>query len=101
MAHAPRGHLNHSNNPTFLTGNLAGVMSPMTASYRYAERPIEIHNTISSSYTDPTGSFKKQTFISKIGIYDERKNLIAVATLATPVKKTEEDEYTFKLKLDI
>ena len=45
--------------------------------------------------------FKKQTYISKIGIYDENKNLIGVAKLATPVKKTEERDLTFKLKLDI
>jgi hypothetical protein len=39
--------------------------------------------------------------VSKIGIYDEDMNLIAVAKLATPVKKTEERDLTFKLKLDI
>ena len=42
----------------------------------------------------------EDSFISKIGIYDEKKNLIGVAKLATPVKKTEERDFTFKLKLD-
>ena len=39
---------------------------------------------------------------SKIGfsIVDENKNLIGIAKLATPVKKTEERDITFKLKLD-
>ena len=64
-----------------------------------AQKPIA--NIVSSSYSEPSASFKKQTYISKIGIYDENKNLIAVAKVATPVKKTEEREYTFKLKLDI
>ena len=33
-------------------------------------------------------------------LYDENKNLIAIAKTATPVKKTEERDLTFKLKLD-
>ena len=43
----------------------------------------------------------RQTFISKIGIYDENKNLIAIAKLATPLRKEEKDEFVFKLKLDL
>ena len=34
-------------------------------------------------------------------IYDKDKNLIGIAKMATPVRKTESDQYTFKLKLDI
>ena len=37
------------------------------------------------------------TFISKIGVYDDDKNLIAIAKVATPVRKLETDEYTFFL----
>ena len=33
-------------------------------------------------------------------IYDKDKNLIGIAKVATPVKKTEERDLTFKLKLD-
>ena len=72
---------------------------------------FKIKNTVSSSwdvltssnipsYSTNSASFKKQTYISKIGIYDEQKNLIAIAKLAKPIKKTEQDAYTFKLKLD-
>ena len=32
---------------------------------------------------------------------DEDGNMIAVASTATPVKKPDDTEYTFKLKLDI
>jgi hypothetical protein len=60
-----------------------------------------IKNIVSSSYANHTASFRKQTYISKIGVYDENKNLIAIAKLATPVKKTEDRDLTFKLKLDI
>ena len=33
-------------------------------------------------------------------MFDEDKNLIAIAKVATPVKKTEDRDLTFKLKLD-
>jgi hypothetical protein len=55
---------------------------------------------VSASYTDPEPNFKKITYIRKIGIYDENKNLIAIANVAEPVKKTEDRDLTFKLRLD-
>jgi len=67
----------------------------------YQEPPLKIKNIVSASYTDQAPPFKKTTYINKIGIYDESKNLVAVASLATPVRKTEDLDYTFKLKLDI
>jgi len=100
FATAQKGDLNHSNNPTYTqysTGSYAA-----TSSHAYMEltnRPIK--NIVSSSYPDPTGSFEKTTYISKIGIYDEDKNLIGIAKVATPVKKTAERDFTFKIKLDI
>ena len=100
FAHAPRGELNHSNNPTYLKYNTSSSYS--SGSSVYIEKNIlEVKNTVYSNYADPTGSFQKQTFISKVGIYDENKNLIAIAKLAKPVKKTEERDLTFKLKLDL
>lgn len=100
FAHAPRGELNHSNNPTYLKYNTSSSYS--SGSFSYTEfNNLEVKNTVYSNYADPTGSFQKQTFISKIGIYDENKNLIAIAKLAKPVKKTEERDLTFKLKLDL
>ena len=101
LAHAPRGELNNSNNPTFIASGQDGKLVPMTSSQIYRESDtIEIKNTVSSSFPDPTGSFAKQTFISKIALYDENKNLIGFAKLAKPVKKTENREFTFKMKLD-
>ena len=49
----------------------------------------------------PPPPFEKTVFINKIGIYDENKNLIAVAKLAKPVRKRDSDDLTFKLKLDL
>ena len=59
-----------------------------------------LKNIVTSSHSHHSASFKKQTYISQIGLYDDDKNLIGVAKLATPVKKTEDREFTFKLKLD-
>ena len=99
FANAPKGMINHSNNPTYVT---YGQASQTTGSTYYIEDPsTDIKNIVSSSYGDEIPLFNKETYISKIGIYDENKNLIAIAKLATPVKKTEQRDLTFKLKLDI
>jgi len=100
LAKAPYGELNHSNNPTFIEHGQ--TLTPITSSRGYVEKSdIAIKNIVSSSYTDPVADFKKTTYISSIGIYDENKNLIGIAKVATPVKKTEDREFTFKMKLDI
>ena len=103
LAHAPKGELNYSSNPTYIKyGETQEIFKPSSGRFKYKESDsIIIKNTVSSSYVDPTGSFEKQTFISRIGIYDKDKNLIGVAKVANPVKKTEDREFTFKLKLDI
>lgn len=103
FAHAPSQFLNNSINPTFvkkvegtvLSGSLTGDHSV------FLEKDnVEIKHISHSRFYDQSGSFEKQTYISKIGIYDEHKNLIAIATLANPVRKTESRDLTFKLKLD-
>ena len=100
LTHAEKGELNHSNNPTYKTANQ--ITTALTSALSYIEpNSLGIKNIVSSSYADPTGSFQKTTYISSIGIYDDDKNLIGIAKVATPVKKTENREFTFKLKLDI
>jgi len=98
FAHARENQINFSNNPTFLSGS-PGAYSNSTVYYEDAES--EVKNIMSSSYKSHTASFQPVTYISKVGIYDENKNLIAIAGLANPVRKLEERGYTFKLKLDI
>ena len=100
LAHAPKAALNNSSNPTFLSeGQTKNVNTG--SGFAYEENPnLVIKNIIKSPYNEHTASFEKQTYISKIGIYDKERNLIAIAKLANPVKKTEEKDYTFKLKLD-
>ena len=111
FAHAPVGFFNHSNNPTYADYD-GRSDTPFTSSFSYVESDdIKIKNTISSSwavlessnipkYNQGSASFAKQVYISKIGVYDSKKNLIAIAKLAKPIKKTEQDNLTFKMKLD-
>jgi len=99
MAHAPYGELNHSNNPTFVSSS--DINQVGTGSYQFTESPREIKNIVYSQFSDEVPDFEKVTYISKVGLYDEDRNLIGVAKVATPVRKTEDLSYTFKLKLDI
>ena len=100
FAHARRGEANYSNNPTFLEYGQDQLRHTSSQVYQEnAERRIK--NTVSSSYTDYSASFKRQVYVSKVGIYDEKKNLIGLATLSNPVLKKEDEDLTFKIRLDI
>ena len=100
FAHAKKGEVNFSNNPTYYTFNQTLVEKSSSQIYEENQNRT-IKNTVSSSFSDYESSFRRQVYVSKIGIYDENKNLIGVATLGNPVLKKEEDDLTFKLKLDI
>ena len=102
MAHAPKGELNHSNNPTYIEYGQDDKLIARTSSFNYYERDdIEIANISKTPYVEEEPKFEKITYISKIGIYDDNHNLIGIAKVATPVRKREIDSYTFKLKLDM
>jgi hypothetical protein len=101
LAHANRGELNYSNNPTYVSSSQKVKYTPLTGTHLYREQELVIKNIHSSSYAEPTGSLVKTTYITKVGIYDKKKKLIGIASLAKPVKKTEDRDLTFKLKLDI
>ena len=99
LTHASKGEFNHSNNPTFV--QYGQEQTPHTSSVHYSERDeIELKNIVNVSYNQVKPLFEKTTFISKVGIYDEQKNLIGIAKLATPVRKKESESLTIKLKLD-
>lgn len=97
---APKNELNNSNNPTFVSYTTSSNNLTSSTVYKQADN-MEIKNTVYSEYADPTGSFEKHTYISRINVYDENKNLIGIAKLAKPVKKTEGRDLTFKIKLDL
>lgn len=99
-AHARRGEVNYSNNPTFLEyGQNKNFLS---SSNIYIENDSQvIKNTVSSSYNGFDAPFERQVYISRVAIYDEEKKLIGVATLSNPILKKEAQDLSFKLKLDI
>ncbi len=100
FAKAPSLELNHSNNPTYVESGQTMVAA--TASNFFSQNgKLAIKNVVSGNYSEVTSSFQKETYISEIALYDDNKRIIGFAKLATPVKKTEERDLTFKLKLDI
>lgn len=98
FAYSEKGEHNFSNNPTFLS-RVAGSDHSQNES-TYSERALRIKKINKSPYADHEEDYENTTYISKIGIYDEDKNLIAIASVANPVKKTEKRDFMFKLKLD-
>jgi len=104
LAKAPYGELNHSNNPTYIKkmpASLTKNFQTITSSHGFKEVNREVKNIVHANYTDIEPPFEKETYISKIALYDDNKNVIGFAKLATPVRKTEEREFVFKLKLDL
>jgi len=101
MAHAKYGELNYSNNPTFVDKSGNSYRAFISSSNTYKETPDTIKNVTDTNLVDFTPKQKKETYISKVAIYDDDRNLIGIAKLATPVRKTEDRQYIFKLKLDI
>lgn len=97
FAYSELGKDNYSSNPTFT--ELASGEHVLTSN-GFSEPEILNHKTNKSDYADHEDDYASVTYISKIGIYDKYKNLIAVATLANPVKKTEKRDFMFKLGLD-
>jgi len=100
FAHAKRGEVNYSNNPTFLSYGQDKLR--LTSSQVYEENSTQrILNTVSSSYSDYSASFERQVYVSRVGIYDDAKNLIGVATLSNPILKKENEDFSFKIRLDL
>ncbi len=99
-AHARRGEINYSNNPTFLTHGQTKVS--VSSSNMYIESDSQtIKNTVSSSFDGFDAAFERQVYVSRVAIYDDDKKLIGVATLSNPVLKKEAQDLSFKLKLDM
>jgi len=69
------GEYNYSNNPSFVTGSLGQV-------------------AFSSFVNDP------QTYITSVGLYNDRRELLAVAKLSQPLLKAFTREALIKVKLD-
>ena len=101
LAHAPQNTLNNSNNPTFVEKNTYTTASITDSSLYKEYDQLGVKNIVKSPYNNYTASFQRETYISEIGIYDDDRNLLAIAKVARPIKKTEANDFTFKLKVDI
>ena len=104
FATAQPGDLNNSLNPTWISSSEA--VSPwrdrvsFTSSSYIEPDDIALVNTVQSQYCYYEDGFNKQTFVTKIGLYDKHRNLIGVAKVANPVLKKEQEDFTFKIKID-
>lgn len=76
--HAPVGEVNCSTNPTFYTIPPSGSNKNM-------------REIVSGSLS---------VYISKIGIYNDMFECVAVAQISSPIKKNESDAILFRLKMD-
>ena len=97
-AYSKAGEENFSHNPSFLSESNQSQYAFSSSHYIESKRSVQKINK--SPYSDHEEDFENTTYISKIGIYDKDKNLIAIASLANPVKKKESREYMFKVGID-
>jgi hypothetical protein len=97
LVYAEKEELSHSNNPTsihYTEPTLSGK------AFKESDRLV-LTNTVKPITNSTDGEFQKQSFITKIGLYNKNKELVAIASLASPLRKTSNREFVFKLKLDI
>ena len=62
-------------------------------------KPDEIYNLAAQSFVQ-TSFDQPTTYITSIGLYSADNELLAVAKLSEPIKKTPENELTFRVRLD-
>ena len=96
--YSKHGEDNYSHNPTFI--KQARMENVVHSRVLFYQKKTDIKEVNKSPYSDYDEDFENNTYISKIGIYDEHQNLIAIASLANPVKKTEKRDFMFKANLD-
>ena len=99
FARARKNEFNYSSNPTSISHTNQPVRKLSNRLYKAENGKVK--NIVKSPFKDHEEKFDNETYISKIGIYDEHYNLLGIATLATPTRKTNKRDLTFKLKLDI
>tara|TARA_R110002110_G_scaffold180184_1_gene386114 strand:- start:1935 stop:3224 length:1290 start_codon:yes stop_codon:yes gene_type:complete len=103
IANAPKGKLNWSNNRSYVSSSTVPVSGSgiLSGTYFVYEQERTIQNIASSSINHFSASFENVTYINHINLFDDEGNLIGVAKTSKPVKKEEDRDFTFKLKLDM
>jgi hypothetical protein len=87
-------------NGTTHTASSNALFIPSDGKY-YENDKIVVKNAISSSFSNYESKYNPQVYISEIAIYNEEGEMIGIAKLANPLRKTKDTDYTIKLKLDI
>ena len=85
FARVGNGEFNYSNNISYYT-------SSATDSYR-----IKDNLRLSGTAND---TFRNVTYTTMVGLYNDQNDLLAVAKLSKPVRKTSNSEMIIKIKLD-
>lgn len=75
----PIGEANYTSNPTFIN-QVEGLNKGKIKNVKFVDNP--------------------KTFVSAIGLYDDAYNLLAVAKMSKPLKKTSKDELSITIKLE-
>jgi hypothetical protein len=99
FAHAEQGVNNFSTNLTSVEYATRPLGSLDAKSFKIGRSRFK--NVVKSEFSTHQEEYQSEVYISKIGIYDSRKNLLGYVTLANPIRKTEKRDYTFKIKLDV
>ena len=71
---------NYSNNPTFVSSS---------------SNPVEQGKLLNSC-------FQKEpvTYVTSVGLYNDKRELLAIAKLSKPIKKTSDDDLLIKIRLN-
>jgi len=100
LAKAEHGEFNHSNNPTYIEYGQKERIAYSNSVFKEKE-DLKIKNIVHTNYDEENPDFEKITYISKVAIYDEDKNLIGIAKVAKPIRKKQNDNIAIKMKLDM
>ena len=98
-AYAEKSEENYSLNPTYLE-YLSSSNYSFSGSH-YIERRRNVKKINKSLYKEHEEEYSGETYISKVGIYDKQKNLIAVVSLANPIRKVEKKDFMIKMSIDL
>ena len=86
---------NHTSNPTIISQSTYSMIHPT---------PNLINEFLSGSDgADPQGTMtgNPHTYINGVGLWNKNNQLIAIASLSTPIKKNFEREVIIKVKLSM
>lgn len=76
----PNGEANYSNNPTYITGSALKEDAGKLANEKFRYEPV--------------------TYITSVGLYNQDKELVAIAKLSQPIQKSFNSELSITVKLE-